>query len=158
MKIALISDTHDHLERLEQALQIFAQASAEVLIHAGDVVSPFTAQKVRTFDGPIHAVFGNADSDRPGLGRVLKSIAAAPVSFELDGRSFVLAHDRSQISDELLSQADLAVVGHTHQARQSREDHTLIINPGECCGRASGQPTVALLDSQNLSVELITLS
>jgi len=158
LKIALISDTHDHLERLAQALDIFAQASAEALIHAGDIASAATARKLSTFDGSIHAVFGNVDNDRKGLGRILKSIADAPVSFELDGRSFVLAHDRSQISDKLLSQADLAVVGHTHLVGHSRENHTLIINPGTCRGGDNYQPTVALLDSQNLSVELITLS
>ncbi len=157
MKIALISDTHDHLERLAQALDIFAQASAEALIHAGDITSAVTAQKLSTFDGPVHAVFGNVDKDRKGLGRVLKSIAVAPVTFELDGRSFVLAHNRSHIPDELLSQADLAVVGHTHLVEQSRENHTVIINPGTCRGGDNYQPTVALLDSQNLSVELITL-
>ena len=158
MKIALISDTHDHLERLAQALDVFAQASAQALIHAGDITSAATAQKLSTFDGPIHAVFGNVDNDRQGLTRVLKSIAVPPVSFELDGRRFVLAHDRSQIPDELLSQADVAVVGHTHDPEHTRHNGTLIINPGECCGRATGKATIALLDSQNLSLEEITLS
>ena len=157
MKIALISDTHNHLERLAQALDIFAQTSAEALIHAGDITSPVTAQKLSSFDGPIHAVFGNVDNDRQALGRILKSIAPAPVTFEIDGRSFVLAHDRTRIPDELLSQADVAVVGHTHQAGHTHENHTLIINPGTCRGGSGEPPTVALLDSQNLSVELITL-
>ncbi len=158
MKIALIADTHDHLERLTQALEIFAQASAQALIHAGDLVSPFTAEKLSTFDGPIRAVYGNCDGERRGLRRFLKSITAGPITFELAERRFVLAHDRSQIPDDLLSQADLAVVGHTHSPAQSRQNSTLIINPGECCGRVTGQPTVALLDSDNLSVELINLS
>ena len=158
MKIALISDTHNHLERLAQALDIFAQTSAEALIHAGGITSPVTAQKLSSFDGPIHAVFGNVDNDRQALGRVLRSIAVAPVSFKLDGRNFVLAHDRTHIPDELLSQADVAVVGHTHIPAQTRQNGTLIINPGECRGNHTGQATVALLDSHNLSVELINLS
>ena len=158
MNIALISDTHDHLERLAQALDIFAKASAKVLIHAGDVVSPFTARKLNTFDGPIRAVYGNCDGERQGLRRFLNSIAPSPISFELDGRRFVLAHDRSQIPDHLLTQADVAVVGHTHHPGHTRHNGTLIINPGECCGRVNGQATVALLDSQNLSLEEITLS
>ena len=157
LKIALISDTHDDLERLAQALAIFAQTSAQALIHAGDIASPVTAQKLSTFDGPIHAVFGNVDNNRQALGRILKSIAPAPVTFELDGWSFVLAHDRTYIPDELLGQADVAVVGHTHQAEHSHDNHTLIINPGTCRGGSGEPPTVALLDSQNLSVEIITL-
>ena len=158
MRIALISDTHDNLERLAQALDVFAKASAEVLIHAGDLVSPFMAQKLSTFDGPIRAVFGNCDGERQGLRRFLNSIAPAPVSFELDGKRFVLAHNRNDIPDHLLTQADVAVVGHTHDPEHTRHNGTLIINPGECCGQVTGQATVALLDSQNLSLEEITLS
>ena len=154
MKIALISDTHDNMERLAQALEFFAQASAEVLIHAGDFTSVAIARKLSTFNGPIHAVFGNTDyeNDQQGLSRVLKSIADAPITFELDGRSFVLAHEQPHIPDELLGQADVAVVGHTHQQGQSSENGTLIINPGKCADGA-----IALLDSQDLCVELITL-
>ncbi len=158
MKIALIADTHDHIERLTQALDIFAQASAQALIHAGDIVSPFTAEKLSTFDGPIRVVYGNCDGERQGLHRFLKSIVDGPIFFELAGRSFVLAHSRRQIHNDLLSRADLAVVGHTHTFSQNRHKGTLIINPGECCGRVTGQPTVALLDSDNLSVELSNLS
>ena len=158
MKIALISDTHDHLERLAQALEIFAKASAQVLIHAGDLTSPLTAQKLSTFDGPIRAVYGNCDSQRQALRRFLNSIVPPPISFELDGRRFVLAHNRSQIPDHLLTQADVAVLGHTHDPEHTRHNGTLIINPGECCGQSTGKATVALLDSQNLSLEEITLS
>ena len=122
------------------------------------MVSPFTAEKLSTFDGPIRAVYGNCDGERRGLRRCLRSIAVGPITFELAGRSFVLAHDRSQIPDDLLCQADIAVVGHAHHPAQARHNGTLIINPGECCGRDTGQPTIALLDSHNLSVELITLS
>ena len=158
MKIALIADTHDHIERLAQALDIFTQSSAQALVHAGDVVSPFTAEKLSTFDGPIRVVYGNCDGERQGLKRFLKSITDGPIFFELAGRSFVLAHSRSQIPDDLLSQAEIAVVGHTHSPDQTRHNGTFIINPGECCGRITSQATVALLDSENLSVELITLS
>lgn len=159
MRIALIADTHDHLERLAQALDIFDQSHAEALIHAGDMVAPFTARQLSTFDGPIRAVFGNCDGERRGLGKVLdKSIGEPPVTFELAGRRFVLAHDESQISDALLSQGEVAVVGHTHSPSQAHNGPTLIVNPGECCGRVTGQATVALLDSQDLSVEVITLT
>ncbi len=158
MKIALISDTHDHIERLAQALDIFAQSGAQALIHAGDVVSPFTAEALSAFDGPIRAVYGNCDGERQGLRRFLKSIADGPILFELGGRSFVLAHSRPQIHRDLFDRVDVAVVGHTHIPEQTHQNGALIINPGECCGRVSGQATVALLDSDNLSVELINLS
>ena len=158
MKIALISDTHDHTDRLAAALEAFADRAAEALIHAGDMVAPFTARDLLAFAGPIRAVFGNCDGERAGLSKVLKtSIARPPITFALAGRSFVVAHKISQIPAATLAGADVAIVGHTHSPSQSRCNGTLIINPGECCGRTSGQATVALLDSDDLSVEVITL-
>ena len=158
MKIALISDTHDHTDRLSAALAVFADRRAEALIHAGDMVAPFTARALLAFDGLIRATFGNCDGERVGLSNILKkSIAAPPVTFELAGRSFVLAHDISQIPEALLGSADVAVVGHTHSPSRTQNNGTLIINPGECCGRVTGQSTVALLDSDDLSVEVINL-
>ena len=158
MKIALISDTHDHTDRLAAALAVFADRRAEALIHAGDMVAPFTARALLAFDGPILATFGNCDGERAGLSSVLKkSISPPPVTFELAGRTFVLAHDISQIPNALLATADVAVIGHTHRPSRSQNGRTLIINPGECCGRVSGQATVALLDSEDLSVEVINL-
>ena len=158
MKIALIADTHDHLERLAAALEVFTQSGAQALIHAGDFVAPFTARQLSSFDGPIWSVFGNCDGEHRGLTDILKkSVSKPPIAFELAGRRFVLAHKESQITDALLSQAQVAVVGHTHQTSQAHIGQTLLINPGECCGRITGQATVALLDSQDLSVEVITL-
>ena len=158
MKIALISDTHDHTDRLAAALEAFAEARAEALIHAGDMVAPFTARALLSFDGPIRATFGNCDGQHNGLTRVLKNcIARPPVLFELAGRSFVLAHSISQIPDALLAGADVAVVGHAHQPSQTQHKGTLIVNPGECCGRETGQATVALLETDDLSVEVINL-
>jgi len=158
MKIALISDIHDHTDRLSAALDVFADRRAEALIHAGDMVAPFTARALLAFDGPIRAVFGNCDGEHVGLSNILKnSIAAPPVTFGLAGRTFVLAHDISQIPNALLGSADVAVVGHTHSPSRTQNGQALIINPGECCGRATGQATVALLDSDDLSLEVINL-
>ena len=157
MKIALISDTHDHLEHVAQALKIFSQARAEALIHAGDFASPFTAEKIATFDGPIYAVYGNCDGDHANLSRFIPNIAPQPSAFELAGRHFVLAHNQYAIPAGLIPQADVIVVGHAHMPQHSRLGQALLVNPGECCARVTGQATVALLDSEDLSVEIVTL-
>ena len=41
---------------------------------------------------------------------------------------------------------DLIVYGHLHQAESRREEETLILNPGECCGWSSGRGQVVTLD------------
>ena len=160
MKIGIISDSHDHHEHVLKAIEIFNEKKVDYILHAGDIVSPFTARAFGQVKGAkFIMVFGNCDGEHRGLADILKeSIAKPPITFELAGRRFVLAHDESQISEALLSQAQVAVVGHSHSPSQTHNGHTLVVNPGECCGRVTGQATVALLDSQDLSVEVITLT
>ena len=40
MKIGIISDSHDHVDNIRRAVSVFREASVELVIHAGDIVSP----------------------------------------------------------------------------------------------------------------------
>jgi len=51
---------------------------------------------------------------------------------------------------------DVVVRGHTHQMEVS-DGKTIVINPGEVCGYLSGEKTVMLLDTDDLSWEEIPL-
>ncbi|HCL90984.1 MAG TPA: YfcE family phosphodiesterase, partial [Candidatus Atribacteria bacterium] len=42
MKIGIISDTHDNLPKIKKAVGIFNREKVELVLHAGDFVSPFT--------------------------------------------------------------------------------------------------------------------
>ena len=48
MKIGLISDTHDNIQKTQNAIMSFKDRNVEIVIHAGDIVSPET---VEVFDG-----------------------------------------------------------------------------------------------------------
>ena len=41
MKIGILSDTHDHLERLAAAIRLLNARDAELVLHLGDWVAPF---------------------------------------------------------------------------------------------------------------------
>ena len=59
MKIGLISDTHDNIQNIQNAIISFNDKHVRVVIHAGDMVSPET---VKVFDGmKLIGVLGNND-------------------------------------------------------------------------------------------------
>ena len=68
MRIAILSDVHDNIWKLETLLD---RLEAEALVFCGDFCAPFTlAQIAESFAGPIHVVFGNNDGDQFLLARV----------------------------------------------------------------------------------------
>ena len=44
IKIGIIADTHDNLPNIEKAVETFNKGNIDLLFHAGDFVSPFTAR------------------------------------------------------------------------------------------------------------------
>ena len=63
MKIAVFSDTHDNIWKLELALGLMK--NADVLIHCGDLCSPFVMKRLgeASKDRPVHVVWGNNEGD-----------------------------------------------------------------------------------------------
>ena len=63
MLIAVLSDTHDHLANLRSAVTLCNERGAFLLIHCGDLISPFMLQELAAFNGPVHLVYGNNIGD-----------------------------------------------------------------------------------------------
>ncbi|MGB5089822.1 MAG: metallophosphoesterase family protein [Nitrososphaeraceae archaeon] len=65
MKIGIISDTHDNIENIQKAVKEFNNRQVEIVLHAGDFVSPIA---VESFAGiKLVGILGNNDTDIPGL-------------------------------------------------------------------------------------------
>ena len=156
MRIGLIADTHDNMPKIKKALAAFTARKVEVLIHAGDIVSPFAAKLLRSTKLPIHAVYGNNDGERKGLADLLPGICDGPRLVELDGKKILVAHSIAQVTDAAKAGADLVVVGHTHVAGIERTK-PLVLNPGECGGWLYGKTSVAILDTGRMSIEEVSL-
>ncbi|MDH4196554.1 MAG: metallophosphoesterase [Candidatus Aminicenantes bacterium] len=160
--IGIISDSHDNLNAVRLAVQLFRDRNCDLVLHAGDVVAPFTAQELRGCGCLVRAVFGNCDGEKEGLRKAFDgwgAIEEPPVRLQHGGLSITLTHRDARL-DRLLrrSSGGVVVFGHTHRPLFERRKTALLVNPGEAGGWLRGKSTVALLDPATLAVEIITLS
>lgn len=153
MLIAVLSDIHDNIWNLTDALNKVRQAGADVLLFCGDFCAPFTLTQLgREFGGPVHCVFGNNDGD-PRL--LLQNAQAAGnvtlhgqyAELELGGRRIAVSH-YPEIARRLAGAGmfDLVCYGHNHLAKVERVGDCVLANPGEVMGRF-GAPTFGLYDT-----------
>jgi putative phosphoesterase len=75
MKLAVISDTHDNIKNLETAIAKINKSGAEILLHCGDLCSPFVIESLTLFNGPVHIVFGNNEGDRFTIEKVASNFS-----------------------------------------------------------------------------------
>ena len=159
--IGILSDTHDNLIRVREAVRLFNDAGCDLVVHAGDFVAPFTVEELRNLRAPVKAVYGNCDGEKAGLARAfegLGEIRSAPLAFKHAGRRFAVCHlDRAADRLSAAKAGEVIIFGHTHRALVERRDGILIVNPGEAGGWLRGKCTVALLDPAALTVEIVTL-
>jgi len=156
MLVALCSDIHDNIWKLEAALPRLNQA--DVLIFCGDFCAPFTlAQLAKGFDGPVHVVFGNNDGDQWLLTHQAQQAGNVELHgqfglIEVGGLSIAFNH-YPDISRALAHSGlyDVVCYGHDHTLHEERIGDTLLVNPGEIMGRF-GRSTFMLLDTTDCSV------
>ncbi len=159
--IGVLSDTHDNLTRVREAVRLFNEAGCDLVVHAGDFVAPFAVDELRNLRAPVKAVFGNCDGERAGLIKAfegLGEIGLAPLIFDHAGRRFLVRHLDSDVAGHLASKAfDIIIFGHTHRPLAEIRDGTLLVNPGEAGGWLRGRSTVALVDPAALTAEIVDL-
>jgi len=164
MQIAIISDIHDHIHNLRQALS--QVADTEVLVCCGDLCSPFIVDELgKGFShGKIHTVFGNNDGD---LYRITHKAADYKniilhgefAELELGGKKFGISHfdniGRAMAESDAY---DVVCFGHNHQFELTENSGTMIINPGEVMGELSGNATFVMYDSAKHEARRIDLN
>jgi len=68
MKIAVISDSHDHKNNILKTVSIINERNVDTLIHCGDYVAPFVKRWFNELNDSIkknfYGVFGNNDGER----------------------------------------------------------------------------------------------
>lgn len=159
--IGILSDSHDNRDAVRAAVDLFNRTGCRLVLHAGDFVAPFAAGELAGLACPVKAVFGNCDGEKGGLTRVLEPIGEIgdpPLEFPYAGRRFLLMHTQFSIPAILRAKrCDILVYGHTHRPEIRREGGVLIVNPGEAGGWVTGKSTVALLDPEAETAEIIPL-
>ncbi len=155
MRFGVISDTHDRLPTLQRALAILKDRNVDAIIHPGDIIAPFAAKELLSWTGPLHATYGNNDGERKGLKTILPQIQEGPLWVEAEGKLILVHHFIDWCEPADIDLADFIVTGHTHEVVNEKRGGKLFLNPGECCGWVHGRCTVAVLDTQAVSAEII---
>ena len=161
MRIGILSDSHDRLPALQQAIALLKEQQVEAIFHAGDFVAPFAA-KLLTSDAlgglPLYCIYGNNDGERAGLKNVLPQVVDGPLQVELAGKQLVMHHFLGWLDEEDIADADVVITGHDHQLLIEQHDDKLFINPGECCGWLTGRCTCVVLDTDTLATQVIEMA
>jgi putative phosphoesterase len=162
--LAVISDTH--LPRGNRALPdacVERLRSADLILHAGDLMTADVLADLRALGPPVHAVHGNVDDAQ--VRRLLPSARLV----QAGGARIAMTHDAGPAGGRLerlrrrFADADAVVFGHSHIPLHERDERSgfQILNPGSPTDRR-GQPvhTMGLAhvgDDGSLAFELIEL-
>ena len=161
MKIGIISDTHENMPKIKAAVELFNREEMEVVLHAGDIISPITAKEFSALQAPLIGVFGNNDGDKLFLTerfKMIGTIHSKRYEGEFGGKKFLLIHEPDMLDALTKSNVyDVIVYGHTHRSEITRRGKTLVINPGEGGGWITGKSTAVLLDTETMEAELVEL-
>jgi len=148
MRLGIISDTHDQLERTRQAVALLVEAGAEALIHCGDLLGPPIVEACSVL--PAYFVFGNNEDDLPGLRRAMRAANAVCLEYagqiELAGKRIAVTHGHLDKELRRLAETkpDYLLTGHSHVRHDYREGAARHINPGAL--HRAAEFSVAVLD------------
>lgn len=165
MRIGIVSDTHDRQRRVEAAVERFNQADLDLVLHAGDYVSPFVVPWLAALSSPLVGVFGNNDGDRALVAERFAEhdhldLRGDFARIEAEGAVIALLHGHQhELFDALVASQgfDYVVRGHSHRAGTERHGRTLVVNPGTASGILAENPTAAILDTASGAVDLLVL-
>lgn len=163
MRIAIMSDSHDNIWKLERALK--AMSDADVLIHCGDLCSPFVIKQVgeAAKGRPVHVVWGNNDGDVRLICKLAGGFSGIQLhgsfaDLELGGTRIAVNH-YPEIARPIAASGsyDLVCYGHDHKAHEELVGNSLLLNPGELMG-LYGRTTFAWFDTESREVEWVEVS
>jgi hypothetical protein len=155
MRIGILSDTHDKLERTRVAVQMLCDAGAEALFHCGDLTSPSILELCRI--RPCYFTFGNNDED--AVADLQKAAGDYGITclgwgdvVELEGKCLGLVHGHltTDLRRVMALQPDYLFTGHSHSRRDEQTGPIRRINPGAL--HRADEFTVAILDLEAASV------
>jgi putative phosphoesterase len=131
MQIALISDTHMPRggRRLSEACHSRLRA-ADLIVHAGDLLTVEVLTELEALGPPVAAVHGNVDSPE------LRERLPAELMLDLAAAALAVVHDAGPAKGRLarmkrrFPEADAVVFGHSHIPLHESDGGFQIFNPG----------------------------
>ena len=162
--IGAMSDTHDNLPMMRKAIDQMNRAEVSIVLHPGDITSPFTPKMFSELRAPMVVTFGNNDAEKEVLRRrfseVGKEVRGIFAEVEAASSRIALTHgDEPDLLNSLIKSQfyHIVVCGHTHQAKSYVSGATVVVNPGEVCGYLTGESTIATIDTETRHTEILHL-
>jgi putative phosphoesterase len=156
MRLGILSDTHDHLDKVRQAVALFNRLEVDQVVHCGEIIARFVLKEFSRVRVPLWLVYGNCDGDREALAeqanRLGYDIQSGPLTLAIADKSVVVTHQPVEPPPD----CDFYIHGHTHRVRYE-PGRPVIINPGEACGWLTGRSTAAVLNIETNEVEFLDL-
>jgi hypothetical protein len=160
-----MGDSHDNLPLMRRAVSLFNQRGVGLVLHTGDIISPFAARELAKLTSPFAVTFGNNDGEKLLLKETIASSGGELIwpkaVISREGHKIALLHgeDRELVA-ALAKSGEFSMVAYGHWHEPSIEKSggsTLVINPGETCGYLTGRATVAIADLEAMEAELLDL-
>ena len=157
-----MSDTHNDVDYIQKAVDIFKERDIKILVHAGDITSFRMLDYLKDFD--CYIVLGNGDEiDRDDINAKAASLnirsVESNIEFECGGKKFLVFHGhnvpmyRTAVAS---GKYDYIIKGHTHYFENYISNDCRIINPGAVY--AHDESSIAILDIATDRVEKIVLN
>jgi hypothetical protein len=134
-RFGLIADTHDNIEAIRRALEVFQSCKVNKILHLGDMCEAETAWEFTEL--PTAYVLGNNELEVVRLRRTLEAIGidylGEEAEMQINGKSICLYHgSRDSTTQRLIrsQQYDYLLKGHSHAIEDYRVGRTRVINPG----------------------------
>lgn len=163
MRIAILSDSHDHIPNLRAAITYCNAYGVALVIHCGDLISPFMLKELAAFNGPVHLVYGNNVGDKhlisQSCGLKYPSISHHGELGAVEAGGLKIAINHFPILARAIAKQggfDLVCCGHNHRCSVEQHGETLLINPGELHG-GKEQPGFIIFDTVSRQPERVDI-
>lgn len=161
MKLGIVADTHDNLDLVDRAVELFETEGVERVVHCGDIVAPFSATPFDSEAFEFYAVRGNNDGEW-ALANVVDEFGTylgECGQLTVDGVSVAVYHGTNKLLREALvdsGEYDYVFHGHTHERAIEARGGTIRVNPGGLpIEAADDEFSVAILDTSESGVDAV---
>lgn len=156
MKVCILSDSHDNISLLCEAVEAAKQQGAQAVLHCGDIVAPSTLQKLQIYGLPLHVIHGNNTGDLYSLAKLSHQSGGLIHYYGQDAtilmagkRIFLVHYPHYGRAMAVTGDYDLVCCGHTHQTvleslNTIKGTQTILCNPGTVGGVANAPATYVL--------------
>ena len=153
MQIAVISDTHNQLERIQVVADWLRKQKIGTIIHCGDLTDPELLAYLNGLQ--VFYAFGNGDHASGEILEKLQSFGAENragihLDLNLGGRKIFVTHGhRIHLIEKALASGnyDYVIQGHTHRFCDRSQGVSRLLNPGALGGTLYEPRSFAILNT-----------